>query len=83
MSRQDQGMNMNGVPSSNLRRQIAEGLLFSHSALNRTSKEVLEATSFLYALIELLEESELITLDELDQRKRVVADRLVRKFNDS
>ena len=36
-----------------LRQQIAEGLLYTHSRLNANTSKTLEATAFLYALVEL------------------------------
>ena len=42
-----------------------------------------EAASFLYALIELLNEKEFISIEELDERKKQVAERLVRMFVES
>ncbi|VVB94596.1 Uncharacterised protein [uncultured archaeon] len=45
--------------------------------------KTLEATSFLYALVELLNEKGLISIDELDERKKHVAERLVKVFIES
>lgn len=70
-------------PSRELRDEVARGLLYAHSKLNKSDKRTLEAMSFLYALIELLEEKGLVVIDELDQRKGIVADRLVRRFRDN
>ena len=53
--------------SHDLRRHIAQGL-YTHSRLNANTSRTLEAMSFLYALIELLEEKGLITIAELDAR---------------
>ena len=39
-----------------LRSEVAEGSLYIHSRLNANTTKTLEATAFLYALIELLEE---------------------------
>jgi len=64
----------------NLRNDIAEGLMFSHSRENANTSKVLEVASFSYALIELLMERGLISVEELDQRKREVGQRLVEKF---
>jgi hypothetical protein len=62
-----------------LRQELAEGLLYIHARLSENMKITLEAASFLYALIELLSEQGLISIQELDERKREVAARLVRK----
>lgn len=52
-----------------LRHQIAEGLLYAHSRLNANQRKTLEAAPFRYALVELLSERSLITVDQLDSRK--------------
>ncbi len=59
---------------------MAEGLLYTHSRLNANTSKTLEAASFLYALVELLNEKGVITIEELDERKKQVAERLVQKF---
>ncbi len=61
------------------RQEVAEGFLYTHARLRENSQAALEAASFLYGLIELLNEKGLIAIEELDQRKRAVADRLARK----
>ena len=63
-----------------LREEIAEGLLYAHSRANANTSKTLEVASFAYALIELLIERELISVEELDERKRQVGQRLVEKF---
>ena len=63
-----------------LRRKVAEGLLYAHSRLSANTGKTLEATSFLYALIELLNEKGLISIDELDERRRTVGQRLVEQM---
>ena len=63
-----------------LRDELADGLMFSHSRENANTSKVLEVASFSYALIELLMERGLISVEELDQRKREVGQRLVEKF---
>jgi hypothetical protein len=70
-------------PSSSrgLRQQIAEGLLYTHSRLNTNTTKTLEGVSFLYALIELLSEKGLISIDELDDRKQLVGQRLAKQFS--
>lgn len=40
-----------------LRQEVADGLLYTHSRANSNTSRLLEATSFLYALIELLAEN--------------------------
>src|SRR6266550_5058714 len=63
-----------------LRDAIAEGLMYSHSRENANTSKVLEVASFSYALIELLMERGLISVEELDERKRKVGERLAEKF---
>jgi Fe-S-cluster containining protein len=63
-----------------LRNDVADGLMYSHSRENANTSKVLEVASFSYALIELLMERGLISVEELDQRKREVGARLVEKF---
>lgn len=63
-----------------LRDQVAAGLMYSHSRENANTSKVLEVASFSYALIELLMERGLISVEELDARKKEVGQRLVEKF---
>lgn len=67
-----------GTPD--LRREVAEGFLYAHSRLNANTSKTLEGASFLYALIELLSEKGVVTVDELDERKRVVGQRLAEEL---
>ena len=66
--------------TADLRHQIADGLLYTHSRLNANQRKTLEAASFLYALVELLNEKGLLTIEELDERKAVVAQRLTEQL---
>ena len=63
--------------------EVCQGLLYTHARLNDNTKKILESTAFLYALIELLSEQGLLSIEELDERKRIVAERLVKKFTES
>ena len=63
-----------------LRQEVVQGFLYSHTRVNANTGKALEVASFCYALIELLNEKGIITIEELDERKKVVADRLVKKF---
>ncbi len=65
-----------------LRGEVARGLLYVHSRLNGNTTRTLEAASFLYALVEILADKGLITIDELDARKTVVAQRLERQLRE-
>jgi len=73
--------NNNG--NSHLLDYIAKGLKYSHIRINSNTSKTLESTSFLYALIELLVEKEVLTIEELNERKKQVAERLVKKFVES
>lgn len=68
---------------SSIHKDLSQGLLYTHNRINANTNKNLEATSFLYALIELLNEKGLITIEELDDRKKQVAGRLVKRFVDS
>jgi hypothetical protein len=63
-------------------RQLAEGLLYTHARLSENTRATLEASSFLYGLIELLQERSLVSIEELDRRQREVAQRLAKKQSD-
>src|SRR5499425_3290509 len=76
---------MEGFPNSGrekLRQELADGLLYIHSRLSENTKSTLEAASFLYALVELLSEQGVISIDKLDERKAEVAKRLAKKNAD-
>lgn len=62
-----------------LRQEVVDGLLYTHARLSDNTKKTLEAASFLYGLIELLSEKGLISIEELDERKAEVAQRLTKK----
>jgi Putative zinc- or iron-chelating domain len=63
-----------------LRNDVADGLMYAHCRENANTSKVLEVASFSYALIELLNERGIISIEELDERKRKVGERLVEKF---
>jgi Fe-S-cluster containining protein len=79
-----QTKNQCNTPNSfhSLRQEVTEGLLYAHSHINANTTKTLEATSFIYALIELLSEKGLLTVEELDERKKMVGRRLVRQFSE-
>jgi len=68
---------------STLQNGISRGLLYTHTRINANTTKTLEATAFLYALIELLSEKGILSIEELDERKKQVAQRLMTKFIDS
>lgn len=59
---------------------ITSGLLYTHLRINDTTQRTLQNSAFLFALIEMLDEKGIISIKDLDERKMVVADRLVKKF---
>ncbi len=70
-------------PFDQLRQELVGGLLYCHDRENANTGKMLEVTAFAYALIELLIEKNLLTEEELNERKRIVAQRLVEKFKDN
>ncbi len=66
-----------------INKDLSSGLLYTHTRINANTTKTLEAASFLYALIELLNEKGLLTIEELDERKKQVAQRLVKRFVES
>jgi hypothetical protein len=65
--------------SDKLRQEVVDGLLYTHARLSDNIKKTLEAASFLYGLIELLSEKGLISIEEIDERKAEVVQRLTKK----
>lgn len=63
-----------------LREEVSKGFIDSHARANKNSAKALEIASFCYALIELLKEKGIITINELDERKKIVNKRMVKKF---
>jgi len=55
---------------------IAGAFLDTHSRVNNALRKTVETASFLFSLIEICSEKGLISVDELDARQRVIADRL-------
>ena len=66
-----------------MQNELSSGLLYTHTRINANTSKTLEAASFLYALIELLNEKGLLSIEELDEREKEVAERLVKKFTES
>ena len=63
-----------------LRKEMVSGLLYTHSRANSNTNRLLETASFLYALVEILAEKELVNIVELDERKKIVGERLQKRF---
>ena len=68
------------APVERLREEVAQGFLYAHSRANVNSSKLIEVSAFAYALIELLAERGVITVEELDERKEQVTKRLAEKF---
>lgn len=71
-----------GTGLETLRQEMANGLLYTHGRSNANTSRLLETASFLYTLIELLEEKGVLTVEELDERKDAVAERVQKRFLD-
>jgi Fe-S-cluster containining protein len=65
-----------------LRQEIAEGLFYTHMRLSQNTNRALEASAFLYGLIELLSEKGLFSIEELDKRKRAMGERLTTQLKE-
>ena len=63
-----------------LRKEIVASLVYTHSRANANTSRALETASFLYALIEVLTEKGVLTIEELDERKDKIADRVEKRF---
>jgi hypothetical protein len=63
-----------------LRREIVGGLMYTHSRANANTSRALEASTFLYALIEILTDKGVLTIEELDARKDKLAARVETRF---
>lgn len=68
---------------SEIHKDISSGLIYTHNRINANTAKNMETASFLYALIEILNEKGLITIEALDERKKQVAERLVKRFVES
>jgi Fe-S-cluster containining protein len=68
------------IKHNTMRSEVANGLRYTHSRANSNTAKLLEISSFAYAAIELLAEKGLIDIEDLDRKKKEIADRLVEKF---
>lgn len=66
--------------STKIHNLISQGFICAHSRINHNTAKQLESSSFLYALIELLEEKGILSIEELDEKKKLVAQRLIEKM---
>jgi hypothetical protein len=65
-----------------VREEVARGLEYAHHRANTNTGKLLEVTSFAYSAIELLAEKGLLSLEELDERKREVSARVAERFQE-
>lgn len=70
------------ISPADLRQEVSEGLFYTHVRLSQTTNKNLENSAFLYGLIELLNEKGIISTDELDERKKVVGERLIAQLKE-
>ena len=63
-----------------LRKEVVGGLMYTHSRANANTNRALETATFLFALVEVLAEKGVLTIEELDARKDQIADRVQRRF---
>jgi len=80
MTHEDESRSTPG--SLNLRQEVAEGLFYTHFRLSQGTNKTLENSAFLYGLVEILSEKGLISIQELDERKKVVAERLIAQLKE-
>jgi len=69
-----------GAVETPSRSEVEEGLAYLHARVGAGAARVLESASFVYALIELLVERGLLSIEEIDARKKQVAPRLLKRF---
>jgi hypothetical protein len=62
------------------RKEIVGGLMYTHARANANTNRALETATFLFALVEVLAEKGMLTIEELDARKDKIADRVQRRF---
>jgi hypothetical protein len=67
-------------PWDEVRAETARGLEYAHDRANTNTGKLLEIASFPYTTIDQLPEKCIISNQQVDERKKVVADRLAEKF---
>lgn len=60
--------------------EFVDGLLYCHYQLNANALKLFEALAYSYSLIEILIAKGIVGIEELDQRKNAVAQRLAERF---
>lgn len=79
-SEPDSGNTVRHDQLSGMLQEMAEGLLYCHHRDNANTSRSLEIGAFLYALVELITERGLISMEEIEERKKAVGERLARRF---
>ena len=64
------------------RDEVARGLEYSHRRAGQNTAKILEIAAFAYGTVELLAEKGIITIEELDERKKTIAARLGEKYRE-
>jgi hypothetical protein len=65
-----------------IRSEVARGLQYTHQRANANTGKLLEVTAFAYSAIELLAEKGVLSIEELDERKKAVTGRVADRFRD-
>jgi len=73
---------LTSASAEDIRKEVADGLFYTHMRLSQSTHRMLESSAFLYSLIEILCEKGLISIEELDERKKSVAERLAEQLKE-
>lgn len=79
---QQKNQSITATNSRGLREEVTNGLLYASRRISANTSKTLETASFLYALVEILNEKDLINLEELGERKQLVGERLVKQYKE-
>lgn len=63
-----------------LRHQVAEGLVYTHTRLNANTRKTREAAAYIFALVELLHDKGLIGVEELETRRETLERQLLEQY---
>lgn len=66
--------------SSQMRPQLAKGLIYTHNRLNSNLRKTREAAAYIYALIELLHDKGIIGVEELETRRAALERQLQAQY---
>lgn len=67
---------------NHLRRETAQGLVYTHNRLNTNLRKTREAAAYTYALIELLNDKGIIGVEELETRREVLEAQLQAQYKE-